>query len=259
MSFVENGDVGMMFSEIFGNIFNRDMGGEDVKVPIELSFMEAVQGCSKNITFQTDLPCTACGGTGVPPGTRPETCKRCKGSVNLTNWSFHTSDNLSFMQRNGENRVEPLIEIFLDYRVSASLAKKPGTTRTKDGESGYHAWYAGRHFVRHSRCMEVVEQILKAIDLEISLLLSSVKASMVRRPCFPERKALIFLVDAVLSITQVRAGTQPGQKDQFVHFTVSIPHGVPFVNLTPRQRQLIEEFAKEEQRYDKGAAAGASR
>lgn len=31
-------------------------------------------------------------------------------------------------------------------------------------------------------------------------------------------------------------------------------------NLTPRQRQLIEEFAKEEQgEYDKGAAAGASR
>ncbi|CAK9154905.1 unnamed protein product [Ilex paraguariensis] len=97
-------------------------------------------------------------------------------------------------------------------------------------------------------------------------------------------------VDAVLSIPQailggtvqvptltgdvvvkVRPGTQPGQKvilkqkgiktrarysfgDQYVHFNVSIPS-----NLTQRQRELIEEFSKEEQgEYDKVAVAGAS-
>lgn len=98
-------------------------------------------------------------------------------------------------------------------------------------------------------------------------------------------------VDSVLSVTQailggtiqvptltgdvvlkVRPGTQPGQKvvlknkgiktrnsfsfgDQYVHFNVSIP-----TNLTQRQRELIEEFAKEAQgEYEKRAAAGASR
>lgn len=74
-------------------------------------------------------------------------------------------------------------------------------------------------------------------------------------------------------VLKVRPGTQPGQKvvlkgkgiktrtstyygDQYVHFNVSIPS-----NLTQRQRELIEEFAKEEQgEYEKGAAAaGASR
>ncbi|GAA0175385.1 chaperone [Lithospermum erythrorhizon] len=71
-------------------------------------------------------------------------------------------------------------------------------------------------------------------------------------------------------VVKVRPGTQPGQKvvlkkkgiksknsysfgDQYVHFNVSIPS-----NLTQRQRQLIEEFAKEEQGEYKGAAAGAS-
>ena len=98
-------------------------------------------------------------------------------------------------------------------------------------------------------------------------------------------------VDTVLSITQailggtiqvptltgdvvlkVRPGTQHGQKvvlkkkgiktknsyslgDQYVHFNVSIP-----VNLTDRQRELIEEFHKEEQDQssDKDKAASAS-
>ncbi|GAA0139259.1 chaperone [Lithospermum erythrorhizon] len=70
------------FHDIFGNedMFYRDIGGEDVKVSVELSFMEAVFGCTKNITFQADSSCGTCGGTGVPPGTKPATCKRCKGA-----------------------------------------------------------------------------------------------------------------------------------------------------------------------------------
>ena len=65
---------------IFNIIFYRGMVGKDVKVLVELSFMEAVQGCTKTLTFQTDLPCEACDGAGVPLGTRPETCQTCRGS-----------------------------------------------------------------------------------------------------------------------------------------------------------------------------------
>ncbi|MCI26890.1 chaperone protein dnaJ mitochondrial-like, partial [Trifolium medium] len=35
--------------------------------------MEAVQGCTKTVTFETEVLCNTCGGSGVPPGTRPET------------------------------------------------------------------------------------------------------------------------------------------------------------------------------------------
>lgn len=79
--------------------------------------MEAVQGCTKNVVFHTELLCEACGmkktlgssydvvanytfylareiniviimfllwliegGSGVPHGTKPETCRRCKGA-----------------------------------------------------------------------------------------------------------------------------------------------------------------------------------
>lgn len=109
-------------------------------------------------------------------------------------------------------------------------------------------------------------------------------------PVFRREKGDIH-VDAVLNVTQailggtvqvptlsgdvvlkVKPGTQPGQKvvlrgkgiktrnssyygDQYVHFNVNIP-----ANLTPRQRVLIEEFAKEEQAEEEkdAKAAGAS-
>nr|GEW74527.1 chaperone protein DnaJ GFA2, mitochondrial-like isoform X1 [Tanacetum cinerariifolium] len=42
--------------DIFGfNPFARNFSGEDVKVVVELSFMEAVQGCTKNVVFVTEL------------------------------------------------------------------------------------------------------------------------------------------------------------------------------------------------------------
>ncbi|KAK1396609.1 hypothetical protein POM88_006472 [Heracleum sosnowskyi] len=63
-----------IFNKIFGS---RDFGGKDVKVSLELSFMEAVQGCTRTVMFQTELPC---GGSGVPPGTKSETCRRCRGA-----------------------------------------------------------------------------------------------------------------------------------------------------------------------------------
>ncbi|XP_021743937.1 chaperone protein dnaJ GFA2, mitochondrial-like [Chenopodium quinoa] len=62
----------------FSDIFTQKTG-QDVKLSLELSFMEAVRGCSKTVKYQTTLNCEACGGTGVPPGTKPETCKRCRG------------------------------------------------------------------------------------------------------------------------------------------------------------------------------------
>nr|AFK34599.1 unknown [Lotus japonicus] len=81
------------------SFFHQDIGGEDVKAFIELSFMEAVQGCTKILTFQTDMLCNTCGGSGVPPGTRPETCSRCKGSGVIcpgicTSWLFQNGEYL---------------------------------------------------------------------------------------------------------------------------------------------------------------------
>ncbi|PWZ44423.1 Chaperone protein dnaJ GFA2, mitochondrial [Zea mays] len=72
---------GNPFGDIFGDIFdNAYRGGQDVKVSVELSFMEAVQGCRKTITYEADTFCGTCNGSGVPPGTVPKTCKTCRGS-----------------------------------------------------------------------------------------------------------------------------------------------------------------------------------
>uniref|UniRef100_A0A7C8ZKZ8 J domain-containing protein n=1 Tax=Opuntia streptacantha TaxID=393608 RepID=A0A7C8ZKZ8_OPUST len=259
--------------DIFGDVFGQ-RSGQNVKVTLELSFMEAVQGCTKTVTFQTTLPCEACGGTGVPPGTKPETCRRCKGK------------GMMFMQKG-------------PITMQTTCMHCGGTGKTY---TSHCRTCNGNRVVRGSKSVRL--DIMPGVDNNETIKVSRsggedpdgygpgdlyVVIKVREDPIF-RREGSDIHVDAVLSITQailggtvqvptltgdvvlkVRPGTQPGQKvvlkkkgikargsvsfgDQYVHFNVSIP-----TNLTPRQRELIEEFAKEEQgEYDKRAAAGAS-
>ncbi|XP_028125030.1 chaperone protein dnaJ GFA2, mitochondrial-like isoform X2 [Camellia sinensis] len=259
---------------IFNTIFNRGMGGKDVKVSVELSFMEAVQGCTKTLTFQTDLPCEACGGAGVPPGTRPETCRTCRGSgmINKSTGPFRVQITCSYCHGTGK-----IVKNFCKSCNGEKTVRGPKTVKldimpgVDDNET-----------MKVSRSGGADPDGNQAGDLYVTI--------KVREDPVFRREGPDIHVDAVLGITQailggtiqvptltgdvvlkVRPGTQPGQKvvlkrkgiktrnsysfgDQYVHFNVSIP-----INLTQRQRELIEEFAKEEQGdYVKGAAAGGS-
>ncbi|GMP62530.1 hypothetical protein CsSME_00024608 [Camellia sinensis var. sinensis] len=261
---------------IFNTIFNRGMGGKDVKVLVELSFMEAVQGCTKTLTFQSDLPCEACGGAGVPPGTRPETCQTCRGSgmINKVTGPFRVQVTCSYCHGTGK-----IVKNFCKSCNGEKIVRGPKTVKL-DIMPG----------VDDNETMKVYRSGGADPDgNQPGDLYATIK---VREDPVFRREGPDIHVDAVLSITQailggtiqvptlmgdvvlkVRPGTQPGQKvvlkkkgiktrnsysfgDQYVHFNVSIP-----ANLSARQRELIEEFAKEEQgeyEKDKGTAAGAS-
>uniref|UniRef100_A0A7N0V4X2 Uncharacterized protein n=1 Tax=Kalanchoe fedtschenkoi TaxID=63787 RepID=A0A7N0V4X2_KALFE len=265
----------MFNSDFLKNIFRQNLRGDDVKVTLELSFMEAVQGCTKTVTFLTSLPCEACGGSGVPPGTRPETCKRCRGSgmVVMQNGPFRMQSTCPTCGGSGK-LVTNLCkscggERLIQGRKSVNLNIMPGVDENEQ--------------IKVPRCGGADPDGNQPGDLYVVLKVQE-------DPVFRREGADIH-VDAILSVTQailggtiqvptltgdvvlkVRPGTQPGQKvvlkkkgiktrgsitfgDQYVHFNVSIPN-----NLTQRQRQLIEDFAKEEKvDYSEGAAAaGAS-
>ena len=82
-------DLGDLFGDIFGGGFgfgsssranpNAPRKGGDVRVGVNLTFMEAVHGCKKNITLNRKEACKECGGTGAAKGTTPEVCPDCGG------------------------------------------------------------------------------------------------------------------------------------------------------------------------------------
>lgn len=265
----EQGPQFHQFSDDPFSIFNR--GGQDNQVTLELSFMEAVHGCTKTVTFRTDVLCGTCGGTGVPPGTRPETCRTCRGS------------GMTFVKE-GPFR----------FQLSCSLCGGSGKRYSSICKS-----CAGQKVIKGTKSVKL--DVMSGLDSgEVIKINRSGGADPVgdqpgdlyvfikvrEDPVFRREKSDIH-VDALLSVTQailggtvrvptltgdvvvkVKQGTQPGHKvvlkgkgaktrrslcygDHYVHFKVGIP-----VNLTERQRMLIEDFAKEEQGgYDEAVQA----
>ncbi|MCD8295136.1 MAG: molecular chaperone DnaJ [Clostridia bacterium] len=80
-------DLGDIFSSIFGGGFGggsqRSSGpaqGQDLEYIIELSFLDAIKGCTKDVSYFRNEPCPACKATGAKNGTAVETCSKCGGS-----------------------------------------------------------------------------------------------------------------------------------------------------------------------------------
>ena len=82
-------DPTQMFSE-FSNIFGRmgrhravgrvAMKGDDLTTNITISLIEAMNGCVKPISFKARSPCGTCNGSGARKGTGWSSCKLCKGT-----------------------------------------------------------------------------------------------------------------------------------------------------------------------------------
>ena len=58
----------------------RPNRGADLQQIIHLSFLDAVKGCTKEIAYNRNEPCSACRGTGAKGGTAFKVCTCCGGS-----------------------------------------------------------------------------------------------------------------------------------------------------------------------------------
>ncbi|GER39392.1 chaperone protein dnaJ [Striga asiatica] len=204
------------YDQIF-NIF-RGVGGEDVKVSLELSFMEAVQGCTKTLSILTDLACDTCGGTGVPPGTRPETCKRCKGS----GMSFCKSCKGKRVVR-GAKTVKLNVMAGVDNNEIIKIPRSGGADPDGNQPGDLIVLIKVREDPVFRR---------EGPNIHVDAFLSITQAILGGTIQVPTLTGDV--------VVKVRPGTQPGQKvvlrkkgikvkntisfgDQYVHFNVSIP------------------------------------
>lgn len=77
------GDISEMFGDMFG--FGGQRGGRrqarggDIEVNAQIGFAEAAFGAEKTFELYKPAACKACSGTGIPPGAKMSTCKRCEG------------------------------------------------------------------------------------------------------------------------------------------------------------------------------------
>jgi molecular chaperone DnaJ len=74
---------GSIFDDLFGMGERGDPSGgqrgDDLRYDMEITFLEAAQGCEKEITINKLAPCDICGGSGAEKGSATKTCAACNG------------------------------------------------------------------------------------------------------------------------------------------------------------------------------------
>lgn len=73
-------DIFNMFGFGGGGRTAQGIDGEDIQVQINLTFEEAVFGCTKDIKVNKVEICSKCNGTGAKNGTEFSTCTECNGT-----------------------------------------------------------------------------------------------------------------------------------------------------------------------------------
>lgn len=77
------------FEDIINSVFGGGFGGgaergtprgADIQQTVRLSFLDAIKGCTKTVSYMRNEPCSSCGGTGAKGGTAFQKCSRCGGS-----------------------------------------------------------------------------------------------------------------------------------------------------------------------------------
>ncbi|KAL6642318.1 hypothetical protein ACP70R_020499 [Stipagrostis hirtigluma subsp. patula] len=264
---------GDIFSDIFDNAFR---GGQDVKTSVELSFMEAVQGCRKTITYEADTFCGTCNGSGVPPGTVPKTCKACRGAgviymqkgiFTLESTCTQCSGSGKIVKNfcktcKGEQVVKGKMSVKLDIMAVVSIYCGVHVQYLHFGYIITEAPFSG---IDDNDTMKVYGK--GGVDVERNKPGDLYVTIKVREDPIFRREGNHVHVDAVLSIAQavlggtvsvptltgnvsvkVRQGTQPGEKVVLRGKGIKARNSSSYGNqeVTQRQRELIEEFDKEE-------------
>jgi len=262
------GGGGASFSDIFGDVFGdifgggrggRNTRGADLRYTLELDLEEAVKGKTVQIRIPGHTECDVCDGSGAEKGSRPEACGTCNGmgQVRMQQGFFTVQQACPTCRGSGKIIKNPCKKCHGAGRIqeekTLSVKVPPGVDTgdrirlSGEGEMSVEGGPSGDLYVqvavrehsiftrdgRNLYC-EVPISIVDASlggELEVPTLDGRVKLKI---PPETQTGKLFRLRNK--GVSPVRGGPSG---DLLCRVAVETP-----VNLTKRQKELLEEFQK---------------
>ncbi len=267
-------DIFSNFGDIFEDFFSfggrrqrgsRARQGKSLRYDLELSLDEAFFGIEKEISFQKYEGCATCEGSGMKPGSQPQTCPTCngRGQVIRSQGFFQISSTCPSCHGQGQIITDPCedcgghgkvsIEKSINVKIPPGVDTGSQLRLRNEGEPGELGGPSGDLFVViYVKEHEFFQR--DGDDLRCQLPVSFVQAALgdtIQIPILGEEKGYRL---------EIPAGTQPGDTlrvsgkgmsslrgrhrrgNLYVHISVKIPE-----RLNQEQRELLEAFAKTEE------------
>jgi molecular chaperone DnaJ len=261
-------------SDIFEDIFGDFMGGggrrggggsaksrgSDLRYNLDISLEESFEGRTVEIDVPSLASCDTCDGTGAKPGTGTHTCRQCAGhgKVRAAQGFFTIERTCPVCNGRGEMMDQPCTDCSGQGRrqqsrkLSVDVPKgiEDGTRirLANEGEAGLRGGPPGDLYIFVSIKPHDLFQ-RDGADLYARIPISMTTAALGGEFEVPT-------LDNSRAKVKVPTGTQPGQRvrlkgkgmpvlrskdvgDLYVQLDIETPQ-----NLSKRQRELLEEFAK---------------
>lgn len=256
-------DFGDIFSQMFGGAAGggrqQNYQGADLQYSVEITLEEAAKGIKKRITVPTYEECNVCHGSGAKPGTSASTCSTCHGSgtIHVRQAIFQMQQTCPTCHGTGKEIKEPCVKCRGEGRVKTSKTVEVNIPAGIDdgqrirlsgeGEPGQRGAPAGDlYVVVHVKAHKTFER--NGLDLHCELPISFAVAALGGEVEVPTLDGKVKL--------SIPKETQTGRRmrvkgkgikslrssavgDLYCHVVVETP-----VNLTERQKELLEEFEK---------------
>jgi len=257
------GNFSDAFGDIFGDIFGGGRGrssvyrGADLRYNLEVSLEEAARGTETRIRIPTMEECGTCKGSGAKPGTEPTTCTTCNGhgQVRMQQGFFSIQQTCPRCHGSGKMVANPCPTCSgagrikqhktLSVKIPAGVDEGDRIRLSSEGEAGVNGGPAGDlYVVIHLKAHGVFTRDHN--DLHCEMPVSFTTAALGGDIEIPT-------LDGYAKI-KIPAGTQTAQMfrlrgkgikgvrssshgDLICHVAIETP-----VNLTPRQKELLQEL-----------------
>jgi len=275
------GDLGGftdLFNDLFGDIFggggrrgrrrSRGHRGADLRYNLELDLEDVLHGVEPTIKIPKMRACKTCNGAGVAAGSRPETCEQCGGAGQMVfqQGFFRVNRTCDVCGGTGEIVRDPCRDCrgagrvegqqTLQVRVPPGVDDGARLRLVGEGEAGIAGGPAGDLYVvinvrphtlferdgtdLHVEVPVTFVQAALGSEVEVPTLEGRVKMTI---PEGTQSGKVLPLPGRGLPPLQPRIDPRQLEKmrgDLYVRVFVEVP-----TRLTGRQRELLEDFARE--------------
>jgi molecular chaperone DnaJ len=272
--FQDFGDLGGftdLFDDLFGDLFGggrraggrrrrgRGQRGADLRYNLEIELSDVLEGLESKVKIPKMRPCSACEGSGLPPGVSPEVCGRCHGSgqVVLQQGFFRVSRPCDDCAGTGEIAREHCSECrgqgrvegqqTINVKIPSGVEDGTRLRLSGEGEAGIAGGPPGDLYVVVSiKPHELFER--RGPDLHCEVPVTMVHAALGAEIDVPtlEGKVKLKIPEGSQSGTAMRLRGKglptlrsSARGDQLLHLFVETP-----TKLTKPQRDLLEQFAE---------------
>lgn len=237
----------------------RKVRGGDLKYDLTISFEEAILGTTVLVEISRLEQCSRCNGTGIEPRTYPMICPTCLGKGRIRQSHGFLGFTQVCQDCNGTGRVYQkecshcrgdsriLQKRKISVKIPPNVHEGTNLKVAGEGESGLYGGPAGDLYITvHVQAHDFFAR--KDYDLWCEIPLSITKAVLggVMEVPTLEGKVRIRIPPGTqgdrvfrLSNKGVPSSTNGHRGDLFVKVKIEVPK-----RISPRQRQLLEEFAR---------------